>query len=72
MRNFILEHYNTFMVIFVIAAIWDLIWKIAAMWKAANNRQFIWFVCLAVFNTVGILPIIYLIINKNDNRTANK
>ena len=64
MKTLISENFNTFIIIFVIVAIWELIWKISAMWKAANNRHFIWFVCLAVFNTVGILPIIYLIINK--------
>jgi len=64
METFISENLNTFIIIVVIVAIWDLIWKLSAMWKAANNRHFIWFVCLAVFNTVGILPIIYLIISK--------
>jgi len=66
MENLIFENRNLFFVILLILTIWDLIWRISAMWKAANNKQLAWFICLAVFNTVGILPIIYLIINKKE------
>ena len=31
------------------------------MWKSARNNQLAWFICLAIFNTVGILPIIYVV-----------
>lgn len=44
---------------------WDLVWKILALWKAARNNHLVWFVCIAVFNTIGVLPIIYLLINKS-------
>ena len=40
--------------------IWDLVWKLKAMWKAAKNNSAVWFVALMLFNTAGILPIIYL------------
>jgi len=66
MESYIFENRNVFLVIILILTIWDLIWRTTAMWKAANNRQLAWFICLAVFNTVGILPIIYLIINKKE------
>ena len=33
--------------------------------KSARNNHLVWFICLAIFNTVGILPIVYLILNKN-------
>jgi hypothetical protein len=42
--------------------IWDVIWKLIAMWKAARNHHIVWFILLAVLNTVGILPIIYILI----------
>lgn len=45
----------------VLVAIWDGVWKLIAMWKSARNNQLAWYVCLAIFNTVGILPIIYLL-----------
>jgi hypothetical protein len=48
-------------VILCIVALWDSIWKLIALWKAARNKQMAWFICLAIFNTVGILPIIYLL-----------
>jgi hypothetical protein len=44
--------------------IWDAIWKVIAMWKAARNNQLVWFVLIAVLNTIGILPIIYILINR--------
>jgi len=44
----------------VILAIWDCVWKLIALWKSARNDQLAWFVCLAIFNTAGILPILYI------------
>jgi hypothetical protein len=38
--------------------------KLIALWKAARNNHLAWFVCLAIFNTIGLLPIIYLVMNK--------
>jgi predicted permease len=46
--------------VIVVLAIWDGVWKLIAMWKSARNDQLAWFICLAVFNTVGILPILYI------------
>lgn len=40
---------------------WSGVWKGIALWKAGKNRQLAWFVCIFIFNTLGILPIIYLI-----------
>jgi len=47
--------------LFVILILWDFTWKVIALWKAARNNQLVWFVCIAVFNTIGILPIIYIL-----------
>ena len=41
-------------------AVWDMIWKGIALWKAGRNNQLVWYLCVLIFNTVGILPIIYL------------
>ena len=41
-------------------ALWDAVWKAIALWRAGGNRQLAWFTCLFIFNTVGILPIIYI------------
>jgi Family of unknown function (DUF5652) len=45
-----------------VALVWDIAWKGAALWQAARRRQPIWFVCLLGMNTVGILPITYLLL----------
>jgi predicted permease len=54
-----------FVVVVVILVIWDLAWKMVAMWKSAERKQMGWFICLGVFNTIGILPIIYILIHRN-------
>jgi hypothetical protein len=44
-----------------IAIIWSIIWKGFALWKSARNNQPVWFVCLLVINTVGLLEIAYIL-----------
>ena len=46
----------------VVLAIWDGVWKLIALWKSARNGQLAWFICLAIFNTIGILPILYILL----------
>jgi hypothetical protein len=46
----------------VMLAIWDGVWKLIALWKSARNDQLAWFICLAIFNTAGILPILYILL----------
>ena len=48
-------------VILVVVSIWELIWKGIAMWKSARQEQKAWFVCILIFNTLGILSIVYLV-----------
>ena len=40
--------------------IWELVWKGLALWKAARNNQNYWFVAILIFNTLGVLPIVYI------------
>jgi predicted permease len=47
--------------VFAILAIWDLAWKMIALWYTAREGKKWWFIALAVFNTMGIFPIVYLI-----------
>jgi hypothetical protein len=54
-----------FIAVIGLLAIWDLIWKGFALWKAARNNHVAWYVCIVIFNTVGILPIIYILLNRN-------
>jgi hypothetical protein len=50
--------------IIILLAIWEMIWKGIALWHAGKRKQLTWFVFIFIFNTAGILPIIYLILNK--------
>ncbi len=44
--------------------IWVLFWKGLALWKAAQEKEKWWFFFILVINTLGILPIIYLLVVK--------
>ncbi|MBI4180593.1 MAG: hypothetical protein HY528_01535 [Chloroflexi bacterium] len=40
--------------------VWDMSWRGVALWKAGRSARLAWFIALLIFNTVGILPIIYI------------
>ena len=40
-------------------ALWSLIWKGLALYRAGSNKSVVWFVFLLVVNTLGILEILY-------------
>ena len=52
--------------------IWSAVWKLIALWKAARNRQLVWFICLAIFNTAGVLPILYIYYYQRDKSQTSK
>ena len=45
--------------VITILAIWALVWKGLALWKAARNGSKVWYIVMLVVNTVGILEIVY-------------
>lgn len=47
--------------LFVVLVIWELIIKGFALWRAARNGHKGWFVFILILNTVGILPLVYII-----------
>ena len=51
--------------LFILVLVWCVAWKLIALWHAARKNHLTWFIVLAIFNTVGILPILYLFIFKN-------
>jgi hypothetical protein len=56
-------HQNHWMLwVIIILCLWDGIWKMISIWKAARNNELGWFIVLAILNTVGILPIIYILL----------
>ncbi len=51
-----------FMTLLYIFLAWSMTWKLLALWKAARKGSIPWFVILAIFNTVGVLPILYIFV----------
>jgi hypothetical protein len=56
----------------LVIAIWELIWKGLGLWKSAQKKQLSWFIVILIFNTVGILPIIYLLINRSKKKVVKE
>lgn len=52
-------------------AILDIILKALSLWRAARNGQKGWFVALLLVNSLGILPGIYLYLNKEKKSKKN-
>jgi len=75
MEQFFISSFNPALLSFlittlVILAIWELIWKGIALWNCGRNNQLVWFICILILNTAGILPIIYLLFFKK--KASNK
>ena len=61
-----------FWIFIIIAAVWEAIWKGIAMWKCGRNNQLPWFIVILIFNTLGILPIIYLLFFQKRTRMEKR
>ena len=51
-------------IFFIITALWllfTIVLKAYALWHAAKRGQIWWFVALIIFNTLGILELIYIV-----------
>jgi hypothetical protein len=57
-------------VLVILVTIIDLILRGLALWRSARAGQSTWFVVLLIFNTVGILPAIYLLLHRKPSGTA--
>jgi len=55
---------TTVILLIIILVVWDLVWTMISLWKSARRDQMVWFIFLAIINSAGILPIIYLLIHK--------
>ena len=64
------EMMTTFMIVLIIILIWSAVWKAMALWKSARNKQVAWFVVLCIFNTIGLLVILYLAFWQKNKNTA--
>ena len=53
-------------ILIVILVLFDSVMKLIALWRAARNNHLVWFICLAIFNTIGILLMVYLVLNRQN------
>ena len=58
--NFMPQFFQENQWLIIILAIWNLIWKGLALYKAARREEKLWFILLLVANTLGILEMLYL------------
>jgi len=49
-----------FSLIIILLIIWTIAWKCYSVWTAVKKNHKGWFVVLLIFNTLGILDIIYI------------
>ncbi len=56
------DFYNTptGQIIAIVLFVWSIFWKGIALWRAGRLEQKYWFIAILIFNTVGILEIVYL------------
>ena len=60
MNTLLLNSPRSNLLIILITILWVLPWKVYALWTAAKKGDKVWFVVIAIINTVGILEIIYV------------
>jgi len=46
----------------------DAVLKLIALWQSSRRKQIAWFIVLALVNSLGILPVIYLILNRSKDK----
>jgi len=65
----IFETFSTWtIVLIVLLAILDAVLRLIAMWQAAGRKQVAWYVCLGIFSTLGILPLVYLLTHRENKQ----
>ncbi|MBU2496455.1 MAG: hypothetical protein KJ767_00145 [Nanoarchaeota archaeon] len=55
--------------VLAVIVIWEAVWKGIALWYSARAKHLVWFICILIFNTIGILPIVYLLFFKKTKIT---
>lgn len=48
--------------VLITLALWSAVWKGFALWRAGRNNDPGWFIVMCIFNTAGILEILYLFV----------
>ena len=61
-----------FWLIILLLAIWELVWKGIALWRAGRNNHLAWYICILVLNTAGILPLVYVLFFSKSKKQTKK
>ncbi len=57
----------TMLLILLLFVVWEAVWTIIAMWRAAKNNHLVWFIIFLVVNLFAIPEIIYIILTRKKN-----
>jgi len=64
---------ETLSIIIVVIAVWDLAWRCVAVIKSTKLNQPLWSIAFILFQTIGILPILYIFVfSKWKNKIKKK
>jgi len=55
----------------LVILIWDLTWRCVGVWKSSRNNQPIWSIAFVLFQTIGILPILYIFVFSKMNKAVS-
>lgn len=54
----------------LLVVVWEAAWKLPALWKAARHSQLGWFIFIAIVNSLGILSIVYLLLERRQRQSV--
>jgi hypothetical protein len=53
---------ETLIILLAVITIWDLAWRCVAVWKSTKENKPVWSIVFVLFQTIGILPILYIFV----------
>jgi hypothetical protein len=62
------EDYSTLIGVILFLVVVDAVLKLITLWQSARRKQIAWFIGLALVNSLGILPVIYLIVHRTKDK----
>lgn len=66
LSNYTLTASEVVLLLVVIA--WDIAWRGVGLWRASRHNHLSWFVVILLINSVGILPIIYILTHRGSTK----
>ncbi len=61
-----------FIIALLIVGVWTLIWKGIGLWYSAKHQQKGWFITILIIDSLGLLPIIYLLWFKPEEKEESE